>query len=1734
MKNKILVVVSVVSLLAAIGSLSMLERMYSRVRTLEKERDAAIASVPKKLKMADAILERGKVYYNADNIPEYVTRYSNEDVFSVAQRFDVSPDEIRELNGLADSNRLEPGWMVRLPTNAEINAYYLPDKSHAARGEDEPKKACAKKATPGEMKVVEVSYDDDMRLDVSLSERPDMEVVRQYVSVSPMREGVPSLQYRATYEKRDGKWDFYPHLIVTGDFALRTNVVLKIRKGFPLYGKGANPNPEGSLAEDFTYEFRRKDIDPYVKFAADGRYLPPAGSRAIGFEAVNVTNVHVELRRVEPRNVVQMLAREENVYSKYCNYDWYSDGKGADKEDTSELAGEVEEALVPCLGKPNEKRIVPFRLALKDGKPQNGIYFATIRMGDYPRRDYVYYYAEDKDTAVLNRNSYRVVCVSDLGLSVRASGEDETGVWVTSLTTGRPVAGAKVEIYSSANIKIKEGVADKDGWCVPRRIDKGKPFAVVAIAPGGDDMSFMAIRESMEIGETYDIGAREEYLKKGECTAFLWTERGIYRHDERIFAHALLRDGDNKAPKPFPVDIELLKPDGGVFARASAMPDLNGALSHEAFKVPADQPSGEWTVRVKLPGENGRELGRRYVKIEEFAPPQIRVKVYVDGIDDLKEFWFGVSAEHLFGGAARELPCEGAVVFEDVPFAPEKWKGYKFGNEDLGLRPSFRELGRQTLGNDGKTGFYAPIWADSGLPKAAVRVTAQGIVFEDGGRPATARGSVVCHYYPYYIGSTLGSWVKKPERGALKVPVACVMPDGSRVAEEKTLIVKVESIESVYSYKKGEDGWGSWDCERIRSSAIDSMELVVEPGKDAELSLPLVQCGDYALTITDPETQASYGRTFYLSDWGDDVVRAPLSNPTEVTLQPDRKFYRVGERPRLIVKSPFAGAALLSVMRDKMVYTEVVNLTNATSEVTLKAVERSWAPNVDVSVSVVQSVEANANRMAVRAHGQTVVSVRPEENELPVKLEAEVAVAESGGSVVTIDVDACWGAATGTVAVVTVVDEGINILTGEETPDPVGHLAYPRTSSHPLYDIYGKILPVFDDDLRKSGVKTGGGFGAEMLGRVSPVPTRRFKPLALWKTGVPLVAGKGRTEIRLPEFMGEVRVTAVAYSACATGAASIQRKVSPKLVMQPDAPRFVAPGDVFEVTLPLYNRSGADGDAKWNVAATGAVALDGVAEGTATLANDGSTVVRVKAKAGAKPGQGEVKFVGNGYGERHEIVIEIPVRPAAPWNERIEIVRLDPGEKREFKVDGDFAKQSFAVSGSRLGELAAALEWLADYPHGCLEQTSSRIFPLIAAGGILNTVGSKAEAKRADYVEAGVKRVESMIRENDFVMWPDCNCPPWDREVSLFAAHFLVEAEKSGQKLGPESKKQVMKFLSKWAVSTNAAVSAYACHTLALAGKPDKDRMFRLYDMRKKLDFLSRARLARAFAAAHDRTRAEALLENAGDPESVKEAAFAALALLDFKPDDARIERLVDYLLRNRDHAKFSWGTTESNAHALLAIGEYYRHHPVKAGAPKVGVVPAGGAAVTLGDRGAAKFDSAAVTAENGGDATAYISWKALELVPAGSAKDEPGSGALKVERKFFKSNGEPADMEDLRCGDLVVVDIAVSSAEKRTLSDLVVEDLFAAAFEPVHGDLDPAVWGASGASWVMRKDARDDRMLVFSKKFTLEAGNEVHFRYPVRVVSAGEFVLPGTALEGMYDPRLKCRRAAGRIVVRH
>ena len=1414
--------------------------------------------------------------------------------------------------------------------------------------------------------------------------------------------------------------------------------------------------------------------EPTVRFAAPGRYLPAGGARAIGVESVNVSNVYAQVCRVVPANVVQLLAREEGAYSRYS---WDS---AADQEDTEEISGEVEKHFFPCVNKQNEKETLAIPVKVNDGGGPNGIFLVAVRSADRPREDSEWVRDDRK-----NPQRYRLVCLSDLGLSVRMNGTDSPGVWVTSLMKGTPVDGVRVSAYSSANIKVMEGETDENGWSRLVRVAKGEPFAVVAETAGGDDSTFLALRDSMEVDEQYSDGCRAEYLADEAVEAFLWTERGIYRHDEKIVFRALLRNGRRRAPPSMPVELRLVSPKGDVYFHLTETSAPDGLVESDAFSVPADQPSGIWRFEAKIPGEKGRILGMRDVKVEEFAPPQIRVSVDVDANAHPSNFAFTVSGEHLFGGPAHALACEGVVVFADVPFAPPQWKGWSFGNEDLGLKPSFRELGKSSLDRSGKCVFKAPIWADYGLPKAAVRATGQGTVFEDGGRPATSRGVAVLHYYPYYIGSTLGSWTRLEQGLRPQVRFACVKPDGSRLGKERRLSATLERIESVYSYRRQSNGWETWDCEKVSKVVESEIPIVVPADGDAVFEVPTALCGDYALTVTDRETGVSFGKTFYLSSWGDASVSAPMSNPTAVAITPDKPFYRVGEAPRLRVRSPFAGYALVSVLRDKDVYTDILSLTNATSEIVLRPVALSDAPNLDVYVSVVQSVEANARHMAARAHGQATVCVRPVEDEVPVKITGcDVSVGREKGSSAKVAFEAP-GASS---AIVTVVDEGINILTDEPVPDPVGCFAAPRQAGHPLYDIYHRILPVLGEGLlRASGVKTGGGADAELLGRVSPVPTRRFKPLALWSECVELGAdGKGVCDFDLGEFVGEVRATVVAWSDSASGSASVHAKVTPRLVTMPDAPRFVAPGDFFEVSMPIYNRSGEEARFGYSVSAGGITVSRA---SLVSLDRDGHTNIVARVKAPDAPGELDIVYSVRGMGETHEETIHLPVRPAVAWVQTAGVRRTGNGEpgagSGESGTGNPFEKYSEKTYDSPIGEYESALRWLAEYPHGCLEQTASRVFPLVGAGGHLASVSPAAPGA----VVSGVRRVESMVRSVDFVMWPDCNYAPWDREVSLYAAQFLIEAEKGGCKLNDVAKSRVTSFLKNWAMATNNEVSAYACLDLALAGKPEKDRMLRLYDASTNLTLLSRARLARAFALVGDRRRAEALLASSVAPSSVKEASFAVLALLEIDPDDPRILPLVNYLNGRRDRARLSWGTTGENAHALLAIGAYYRHHPAKEGEK-------------------------------------FVAWRRLTLPKADEVKDE--SHGISVSRRYLTPEGTEADLAKLSRGEMLIAELSVRSDDARELSDLVIEDLFPACFEPIHG---AAGFGGT-PSWVMRFDARDDRMLVFSRKFSLNKGEEVVFRYPLRVVSAGEYVLPGPSVEAMYFPSMHSRRAPSRISI--
>ena len=1538
--------------------------------------------------------------------------------------------------------------------------------------------------------------------DVVFSCMPDLALLADHVKVEPSA-GPLTIGYTS--------WNC--SCSFRGAFKPRTSYTVTVLAGTPM--------ADGrKTAKDFRRTFNTGDRPRKISFAAEGRYLPAIGGRAIAVKTMNVTNLLCETRPVPLKNIVQLMAREASCYDSFY-------GGGGDSSDAAELAGDPVKKTVRVKTALNEEVVTELPVRDGDGKAENGVYLVSVCAKK----------AGAKTDEGEGPRSWRLVCVTDIGLSVRQS-TGGISVWATSLSSGRPIEGLRAVVYGSNGIAQAEGLTDADGWCMCE-LPKGKdPFAVVVSKIDETDAAFLALRGSVEEPDT---GFVRSFVPEKGSEAYVWTDRGIYRHGEPILVHAILRDGKGNAPRPFPVEIRLLNPEGEVTIKRTQVSDSMGVVARSDFSVAQDQPSGWWTIDVYTPGDEGTLLGSERIKVEEFVPPQIRVKVTppAEGTQAGTNLMFTVAAEHLFGGPAKGLPAEGAVMFEDAPFAPRGWEAFRFGDETRRLAPNFKTLDNTRLDAEGKTMFSAE-FPKKMRPRAAVKMTVQGSVFESGGRPASARASTLVHAYARYIGVALPNALKAgPEKRKCRVVV--VNPDGSPCRGERRLTARFERVETVYGLKRSGDSW-EWRSDKVRIPLGDEVEVMVAQSGLGMLELPAPSCGDYAVTLREQGTDVTFSASYWAGGEGDAAVRAPLENPSRVSLKADKAVYHPGERARITVKAPFAGSALLTVMRDKTVYSQVLSLTNVTCEIELESVEAAWAPGVDVALSVVQAVKPGQRQVANRALGRIAIKCATPDSSIDVHVKANVECAPTGGSHVTVDVEAAGPAATGERAVVTVVDEGINLLTDQKTPDPAGWFGEPRSGEDSLYDVYNRILPILGDGLKRAGAKTGGGADGDLFRRVSPVPSRRYKPLSMWKLDVPLKDGRATVPFDLPEFVGEVRVTAVAYNARATGASSVQAKVTPNLVMQPDAPRFAAPDDEFLATMTLSNRSGAKGEVAYDLMAGGAVGLAAPVHGKVVLEDGASETLAFAVRAGSAPGQGTIVFVAEGLGEKHKNEILLPVRPAAPWVKTAATVALKAGERRVFPNTAaalaECAQRTFIASGSPVAELASALEYLMGYPYGCLEQTVSRVFPLVSAGGLLNTL-PVAETSAAEdaksFVADGIRRVCDMVRANDFVMWPDCDTPPWNREVSLWAAHFLVEASASGFDVPKGPLGRVRNFLRGWAMSTNETVSVYACHTLALAGQADRDRMLHWFDRRASLSALSRARLARAFARGGDVPRAKTLVESLiGEPASVKDAAFAMLARLDVDPKDERLAALALYLASRRDASTCHWGTTEANAHVLLALGCYYRATSTTIGIPEVFLQVEGAEARKMSPKRAERMTGGGeVALVNKGQGDAFVTVTSLAVADAASRR--PETRGISVSRRFLRTDGAAAAPDGFVRGEMLIVEVTLSAPVKTTYSDLVVEELLPACFEPDHSPLGLDAYpfmGKNAHGWLLRREMRDDRVLGFSRRFSLGAGESVRFFYPVRVVGAGDFVLPGSSVEAMYDPSVHSCGASGRVKV--
>ena len=402
---------------------------------------------------------------------------------------------------------------------------------------------------------------------------------------------------------------------------------------------------------------------------------------------------------------------------------------------------------------------------------------------------------------------------------------------------------------------------------------------------------------------------------------------------------------------------------------------------------------------------------------------------------------------------------------------------------------------------------------------------------------------------------------------------------------------------------------------------------------------------------------------------------------------------------------------------------------------------------------------------------------------------------------------------------------------------------------------------------------------------------------------------------------------------------------------------------------------------------------------------------------------------------------------------------------------------------------------------------------------------------KPDRIRAALTRILTMQRHDGFAPWPEGRDA--DPFCGIYAAHFLVEARADGYPVSDQTLAELHAMLENLPSDLAPALQAHAAMVQSLAGKPDFARMSRLLEQAAQLPPEARFLLGRALLRAGERETGRRLVEETGIPGGLREAAFGTLAWLEIDPAAAQAAACCQAVQRRR-RAIGHWGTTQDNALALLALGEYARH----ASAAPQSVAPrftwAGGAFATgptnlVAWRPPEAAARLPLVLTNAGPGALYVS-RRIEAVPLAERLPEADAG-LRVRRRWLTPEGQAIGTDRLNRGDLIIVEIALATPDETAAPDTVIEDLLPACLEIEHGEV--ARGGmfdwmkADEADWVLHREVRDDRLLLFTR----ETGRRV-CHYAARVVTAGEFTVPPITASDMYVPERFSRHGCGRVVV--
>jgi hypothetical protein len=607
----------------------------------------------------------------------------------------------------------------------------------------------------------------------------------------------------------------------------------------------------------------------------------------------------------------------------------------------------------------------------------------------------------------------------------------------------------------------------------------------------------------------------------------------------------------------------------------------------------------------------------------------------------------------------------------------------------------------------------------------------------------------------------------------------------------------------------------------------------------------------------------------------------------------------------------------------------------------------------------------------------------------------------------------------------------------------------------------------------------------------------------------------------------------------------------------------LAAGDRSQLALDLTNFTGKLGQFKATISSNEFLSIEPTSQ-SLTLADLAKDTLKFRITGGGGQGVGVVNVRIEGADAPLERRFEIAVRPAYPQTRksRYEVIN-QPAATINLGVDiGNWAPQSVrsrvALANRAPLPVSAASSDLLSYPYGCIEQTSSRLYPYLLLDEAtsknlgLASIDSETRSKNVDFA---LNRIGSMqLTSGHFSYWPGADY--YDPSLTPYVADVLLDAQAAGfvlpaNLLQPTLERIKSDLLAGGEVSwerhsgdtgnhARFAFSAYAGYVLSRVNQAPLGALRNLYDSErsKSLSGLPLMQLAVALKSAGDADRAmaasrEALgerwerkLQYLGDygNQTSDQARMLALALenqLLSKEHEARVLDLGRELNQQR------YRSTQDNI-AILRLAKALNRNPQQklVGALKVGDIQEGFATNGSFNRDLSMPDlraGAALVMESGGPF--YLSQDSVGSPTTAPAAESNG---LDIDRDYFNMDGSAWDGSELAEGQMLIVRLSVRANENYV--DALVTDLLPAGLEIENLNLlDASQLESITVDGTTLKDAKDALALRFEEfrddRYVAALSNTyspVQLFYLVRAVTPGSYANPNPLVEDMYRPEFR------------